>query len=161
MLPKSCCCCIPLRSGMIVLGILIIISNLVSAILAIVSDHNYLSIIPMVLGLVTGIALLVGAFLENKTLLFVALTLYAIMILVEIVFIILVVADITILNPKFKDDCKELVFDRKNTTCEEQKQFTMIAKVISGVVSVLLNGYFWICALSFYLQVKREDETFN
>ena len=142
---------------MVFLGILIILSFLAESINKIVSHHNYTAIMSIVLCLGVGVALIVGAILENKNILLFALVLYAMLILMVIVNLIFTLVDITILYPEYKDDCSQIpkYIEEKGTNCEALKHGALIVRILVGVGALLFNGYFWICALSFYLEVNK------
>ena len=152
---SKCCCCIPLRTGSIVLAILGLLGG--GAIFAqffAQSGGFWVYIVEGIFYLFAYGALLFGAIKYNEKAVLINLACTALLILLGIVFAIILLVSIEKFLPKFAYECTGIDL-KQGITCDDQKLATagMPAGILIG--SSLLNGYFWVCNYSFYKQLKE------
>ena len=171
---SKCCCCVPLRTGSIVLAILGIpvgISTFAT------SGGFWLYIIQGVLYLLAYGALLFGALKYNYKAVLVNLVVTAFLIILGIIGAIIFIQDslssgsrisydfydmYASIKPfvpanKLANNCAAMAeeLSKAGITCDEFKAETIGTAAGILIVSSLLNGYFWVCNYSFYKELKR------
>ena len=156
---SKCCCCIPLRAGCIVLGIIGILVSLIEHIPVIYGFGAYLLIIPLLFDLVCYGTLFVGAIANHTTIVLVHLVMYILVMIIDVIFIILMAVNITTLMPALID-CKDFKeeFD-EDGDCEDYRKGVANAAIIIVILVLVLNIYSGFCSLSFYLELKQNNGT--
>ena len=154
---SKCCCCIPLRTGSIVLGVLGLLGGIGTFAK---SEGLWFNIVLGVFYIIAYATLLFGALKENGTAVLVSLVCTAIIIVLGIVFGTIIVASIETFVPEFANNCAAIAnyLAQAHLTCEQFKSATI--GVTAGIffASALINIYFWICNYSFYKELKGENE---
>ena len=151
---SKCCCCVPLRSGCIALGV---VGILVAFIYLdpIINQSAYIFILPLLVSLCSFGTLLIGAIVNNKTMVLVHSITYAMLMVLKVIFVIVAAVAFTTLMPVL-NDCEELDMTGFDD-CEQYTSYTMVLFFIVSIIELLLDIYFWFCSFSFYLKLKKED----
>ena len=117
----------------------------------------------MIFGLVCFGTLFAGAITNHETLVLIHLVMYILVMIIDVIYIILKAVIIATLLPALLD-CKDLDMDDGEWTleawdmdCEEYRKLVTISTIIGGILVLALNIYFWLCSLSFYLELKNKD----
>ena len=95
---SKCCCCVPLRTGSIILAILGIIGGIITLVSA---GGQWVYIVNAIFNLIAYGALLLGALRSNDRAVLVNLVFTGLAIAMGIVFGIIVIASITTIVPEF------------------------------------------------------------
>ena len=149
---SKCCCCVPLRTGAIVLGVL----GVIGGILYFFNPEN-INIIQGLFGLIAYGVLLFGALKNNQVAVLAHLVLNALQIVVGIVIGILVITTIATMLPQFGDNCARLNLPDHIYTkdeCDALKSATMGTVASIFFIGSLLNIYFWVCVYSYFKELK-------
>ena len=137
---SKCCCCIPLRTGSIVLAVFGLLGGIGS--FAQTGGMIWFNFTQGILYLNGYGALLFGAIKYNEKAVFVNLVLTANIILLGLIGGIIALANIEIVQPLLAGELRIMA--------------KIDAAAAGMVVSLLLNGYFWVCNYSFYKELKQE-----
>ena len=146
MLAK-CCCCVPLRTGSIILAVLGILGGIFQFI-----GGQWTGIITGILYLSFGGCLLFGALKYHEKAVLAALAIEGACIVLSIIFGIIVIAAIEVVVPALADDCNGSGIGK--SACDEAKSSARISAAAGLIVGALINVYFWICNFSFYKELK-------
>ena len=146
-----CCCCIPLRTGSIVLAVLGILQGLGSF-----GQGYWPYIISGIIALAYGGCLLFGAIKYHEKAVLVALVMQGTNLAISTIFCIIILASVGFIVPALANDCEDLGLS--GSRCDELKSGTI--GILAGffIGSILLNVYFWICNYSFYKELKEGGE---
>ena len=149
----NCCCCVPLRTGSIILGVFGIVGSIVSLI---ASDGYWFYIIDSIFYLLAYGALLLGAIKYSQRLVLVNLVLTALVVFIGIVFGIGSIAFLSDFQPELKNSCATIQDELINTgmTCDEVRASAIGTTCALFFIASGLDVYFWICTMSFYKQLK-------
>ena len=151
------CCCIPLRTGSIILGI----AGVLGGFPYLIKGYtNWLYIIDGILHIVAYGVLLFGAFRYNKGAILAHLIASTILILVFIVFGLVSIFSISNIVPVLANSCKAIDIDLKQrgTTCDQFTTATIATGAAMFIIIGLAEVYFWICNYSFYLELKTGNK---
>ena len=153
---SKCCCCVPLRTGSLVIAVLGILGALVFLAL---SKGEWLSIVDGIFFLLPYAFLLFGAIKYNDkaVLVCVVLTALSIMIIDASIILEIVFGIIAIVDPELAD-CKALNEVLFFYDCDELRFSTIVKEAVKliGLIGLsLINIYFWICNYSFYEELKE------
>ena len=150
---SKCCCCVPLRTGSIILAILGIIGGIITLVSA---GGQWVYIVNAIFNLIAYGALLLGALRSNDRAVLVNLVFTGLAIAMGIVFGIIVIASITTIVPEFHNNCAAMAsqIKQQNITCDQLKAATTGITAAVLFIGSALNTYFWICNYSFYLELK-------
>ena len=157
---SKCCCCVPLRTGSIILAILGILGGLG---VFVGSQGFWFNIVLGVFYIVGYPALLFGAIKYNHKAVLVSLVCTAIIIAIGIAFGIIVIASIETFVPEFANNCASMVDVSSNGNngqvdisgvCAVVRYTTMGITATIFFASAVINCYFWICNYSFYKELK-------
>ena len=153
---SKCCCCVPLRTGSIILGIIGILSG-AGFLLKGYTDWYY--IIDGLLQIVAYGVLLFGAIKNNKTAVLVHLVASAIIIVLSIALGIVAIVSIDIIVPGFANNCQGMREELKQLgwDCEHLKTGIIAKTAGTFIVAGLISIYFWICNYCFYKELKKGD----
>ena len=164
---SKCCCCVSLRVGSIILGVLGLIGGLIymlvgTGVVGFASSDGgggiaWFYIICGLLCLIAYGALLFGAIKYNGNAVRVYLVSSAICIVIGVLFGVIVLASIkssdpVTSDPVFADDCASVPLTKSE--CDMLKAVTIGMKANQLVISTLFGVYFWICIYSFYKELK-------
>ena len=151
---SKCCCCVPLRTGSIILGIIGILSG-AGFLLKGYTDWYY--IIDGLLQIVAYGVLLFGAIKNNKTAVLVHLVASAINIVLSIVLGIVAIVRIDTLAPELANHCQSILEELRQMglDCEQFKAVVISTTAATFIGSGLISVYFWICIYSFYKELKK------
>ena len=155
---SKCCCCIPLRTGSIILAVLGLVGGTGNLALAI-----YYQLWPNIVGgilyLLSYAPLLYGALKYNKNAVLVSLICSGVLIALGIASCIIAFASIETINPLLADNCVAIrdVLNTLGLTCDQYKSTVLGMLAGTLIVGTLLNIYFWICNYSFYKELKKGD----
>ena len=162
---SKCCCCVPLRTGSIVLAILGILGGIATFAQSgsmssfchgssFVHCHGSMSLFWF--NVIEGIfyflaygALLFGAIKYNDKAVLFNLVLTAIIIVLEIVGAIIVLSSIETFVPELASCLSHMP-----ESCDQIKAAAVGTAAGICIVSSVLNGYFWVCNYSFYKELK-------
>ena len=136
---SKCCCCISLRTGSVILGVLGLIAAIVTLCYPVLVQNGG----NLTIGIIYFIShafLLYGAVTNNYTAVLVYLVFTGIGIILDLIFGILALVSVGILVPGLANDC-----------CYNEVDTLASVFIISGI----LNIYFWICCWSFYKELKE------
>ena len=152
---SKCCCCVPLRTGSLILAILGVLGGILSFA---TSRGDWSSIIQGIFYLLSYGFLLFGAIKYNEKALLVCLVLTAVSIVLGVVFCIIAIANIETIAPQLANNCAAMIDDlnKLGMTCDQFKSTTI--GIVAGIFigASLVSVYFWICNYSFYKQLKEE-----
>ena len=158
---SKCCCCIPLRTGSLILaifGLLGGIWNLYSGIAVATGTAGaavWFNIIDGIFYLIAYGSLLFGAIKYHQRAMQVNLVFTAIIVVVEVISAILIFASIETYLPEFRNNCAALGgLNQSVFTCDQLKSTAIGTAAATVIVGTLLNIYFWFCNYSFYLELK-------
>ena len=143
-----CCCCVPLRTGSILLAVLGILQGLFSF-----CQGNWPYIISGIIALAYGGCLLFGAIKYHEKAVLVALIIQGVNLAISALFCIIILASIGSVDPTLANDCEDLRISKSQ--CDEVKSATIGTLEGAFIASILLNVYFWICNYSFYKELKE------
>ena len=148
MLTK-CCCCVPLRSGSIVLSVLGLMGG-VGMMLRGFSDWS--NVVSGILHILAYATLMYGCLKNHPTAVLVYLVLDALSIIFMIFIGILCIAAVPFMFPDLPDACVQLKYTTEQ--CDNLKAATIgfAASLFVGIA--ILNTYFWVCVFSFYKELK-------
>ena len=151
---SKCCCCVPLRTGSLIMAILGILGGIGFFAL---SGGEWAYIIQGIFYLLAYGPLLFGALKYNEKAVLVSLAITALSIAIGIIFCIIAIANIETIVPQFANDCASIIDElhRMNLTCDQYKSATIGIAAGSFIIGSLLNVYFWICNYSFYKELKE------
>ena len=136
---SKCCCCVPLRTGSLVIAIIGILGGL--GLLA-SSKGQWSSIVEGIFFLLPYAFLLFGALKYNDKAVLVCIVLTALSIIMGIVFGIIAIVNIDILI--------------QNLDLSDSLRFrTIVTTAVKLFIVSLVNIYFWICNYSFYKELKE------
>ena len=146
---KKCCCCVPLRSGSIVLSVLGLMGG-VGMMLRGFSDWS--NVVSGILHILAYATLMYGCLKNHPTAVLVYLVLDALSIIVTIVIAILCIAAVPFMFPDLADTCVQLKYTTEE--CDVFKEYApgFAASIFVGIA--ILNTYFWVCVFSFYKELK-------
>ena len=154
---SKCCCCVPLRTGSITLGVIGLLGGMGTFAK---SDGLWFNIVLGIFYIIAYTTLLYGAIKPNGTAVFFSLVCTAIIIVLGIAFGVIIVTSIERLVPEFANNCAaiENYLAQAHLTCEQFKSATI--GVTAGIffASALINTYFWVCNYSFYKELKGENQ---
>ena len=148
MLTK-CCCCIPLRTGSIVLSVLGLMGG-VGMMLRDFSDWS--NVVSGILTILAYATLMYGCLKNHPTAVLVYLVLDALAIIFSIFIAILSIAAVTFMFPYIADECAKAMYTTEE--CDNLKAATIGFAASLYVGIAILNSYFWICVFSFYKELK-------
>ena len=152
---SKCCCCVPLRTGSIVLGVLGLLGGFGNFLQA---GGSWAYIILGIFYLIAYGALLFGAIKYNDKAVLVNLVVTAIIIVLGVVFAIIILVDIEVVVPEFANNCaffaEELGQAITVETCDQLKALTGGGTAAVYFFAALLNSYFWVCNYSFFKELK-------
>ena len=146
-----CCCCVPLRTGSIILAVFGILQGLGSF-----GQGNWPYIISGIIALAYGGCLLFGAIKYHEKAVLIALIIQGVNLAISALFCIIILASIGSVVPALANDCEDLRISKSR--CDEVKSATIGTLAGSFIGSILLNVYFWICNYSFYKELKEGGE---
>ena len=151
---SKCCCCVPLRTGSIILAILGILGGIFAFA---ISRGQWSSIVEGIFYLLSYGFLLFGAIKYNEKAVLVCLVLSAASIILGVVFCIIAIANIEMIAPKLANDCAAMIdeLNKLGMTCDQFKSTTIGIVAGTFIGSSLVSAYFWICNYSFYKQLKE------
>ena len=152
---SKCCCCVPLRTGSLVIAVLGILGAL--GILA-SSKGQWPSIVEGIFFLLPYAFLLFGAIKYNDKAVLVCVVLTALSIIIGIVFGIIAIVKIEIINPLLANDCEAFDYASDFTfflDCDKEKFKARAITAAYLFVLSLVEVYFWICNFSFYKELKK------
>ena len=151
---SKCCCCVPLRTGSLIMAILGILGGIGFFAL---SGGEWAYIIQGIFYLLAYGPLLYGALKYNEKAVLISLVCIGLSIAFGVVLSIIAIAGIETIAPQFANDCAAIIdeLNKSNITCDAMKSYTI--GITAGVVVIedLLNVYFWICNYSFYKELKE------
>ena len=147
---SKCCCCIPLRTGCIILGVLGILSGI--GLLA-TEWRQWFYVIEAVIFFAAYGPLLFGAIQYNQRAVLVSLGSCALLILYgTVIGIIIAMPRIETFRPELANNCAGVTsVERGGISCDD---FTQITDVSAFLIGSVLDIYFWICMYSFYKDLK-------
>ena len=149
---SKCCCCIPLRTGCIILAVLGILSG-IGMLIKGYSDWPY--VIEAIVSFAASGPLLFGAIQNNQRAVLVGLIADALLIVFSIVFGIIAIASVETVIPELANNCDGIPdFDQLGVSCDDFKSTMKVTVAAAFVVGGLFNIYFWICIYSFYAELK-------
>ena len=153
MLTK-CCCCISLRTGSVILGVLGLIGAIVTLCYS-AGNGGYLT--TGIIYFISHSFLLYGAVTNNYTAVLVYLVFTAIGILLDLIFGILIFASVGILVPALSNDCALILEEKRaeGISCDALISATVGTLASVFILNGILNIYFWICCWSFYKELKE------
>ena len=151
---SKCCCCIPLRTGSLILAILGILGGIG---MFAQSRGEWASIIQGVFYLLAYGSLLYGALKYNEKAVLMSLACTALCIVLGIVICIIAIANIETITPQLANNCAAIIDELKklDITCDAMKSYTIGVTAGAFIIGSLLNVYFWICNYSFYKELKE------
>jgi len=151
---SKCCCCIPLRTGSLILAILGILGGIG---MFAQSRGQWASIVQGIFYLLAYGSLLFGALKYNEKAVLISLVLTALSIALGIVITIISIANIESIVPQFANNCASIIDElhRIGLTCDQFKSTTIGITAGTFIAASLLNVYFWICNYSFYKDLKE------
>ena len=142
MILNTCCCCLDLRVGGIVIAILEILGGIGCFIPWVLGSSNLISwdflafgIVAGTLGVLSGTSILYGAIKKNAVATLINLILCGLGTIVHIIAIILI-----------------FIFSFAENPNDETPVYIIIGVVI--LVKAIFEIYFWICIYSLYRQLK-------
>ena len=153
---SKCCCCIPLRTGSLILAVLGILGGFAKFAS---SAGQWNNIIEGVFFILSYGSLLFGALKYNAKAVLVCLVCTGVLMLLEIVFGIIAFVKPEIFRPELANNCATLdksILWTFGWTCNEYKWSFLILAAGKSFGSLLVNVYFWICNYSFYKELKKE-----
>ena len=148
MLTK-CCCCVPLRTGSIVLSVLGLIGG-VGMMLRDFSDWS--NVVSGILTILAYATLMYGCLKNHPTAVLVYLVLDAFSIILAIFIAIFCIAAVTFMFPQITDECAQARYTTEQ--CDSLKAATIVSVASLFVGIAILNAYFWVCVFSFYKELK-------
>ena len=148
MLAK-CCCCVPLRTGSIVLSVLGLMGG-VGMMLRGFSDWS--NVVSGILTILAYASLMYGCLKNHPTAVLVYLVVDALAIIFTMFIAILSIAAVTLMFPDITDECAKARYTTEQ--CDNLKAATIgfAASLFFGIT--ILNAYFWVCVFSFYKELK-------
>ena len=151
---SKCCCCIPLRTGSIILAILGILGGIGSFAQ---SRGQWTNIIQGIFLLLAYGSLLYGALKYNEKAVLISLVCIGLSIALGIVICIIAIANIETIVPELANNCAAIIDELHKTgiTCDAWKSYTIGITAGVFITLSLLNVYFWICNYSFYKELKE------
>ena len=151
---SKCCCCIPLRTGSIILAILGILGGIGSFA---TSRGQWPYIITGIFYLLSYGPLLYGALKYNEKAVLMSLACTAVSIFLGIVFTIIAIANIDTISPQLANNCAAIIdeLNQMGLTCDQFKATAVGVAAGTFIVGSFLNVYFWICNYSFYKELKE------
>ena len=157
---SKCCCCVPLRTGSLVLAILGILSGIGYFAM---SKGSWGSIIQGIFYLLAYGFLLFGALKYNEKAVLVCLVCTAVGIVFGIIMCIIAIASIDTLAPQLADNCAAIIdeLNHMHMTCDQFKAGVIGTMAATFIIGSLLNVYFWICNYSFYKELKEGGAGFS
>ena len=149
----NCCCCVPLRTGSIILGVVGILGGIVTLVS---SGGHWFYIVDSIFYVIAYGALLLGALKYNQKLVLLNLVLSALGVAMGIIFGIVAICFVTAFVPELKNNCSTIQDQliRTHITCEQFKGATIGTTAAVFFIASGLNMYFWICNMSFYKELK-------
>ena len=151
---SKCCCCVPLRTGSLILGILGVLGGILSFA---TSRGDWSSIIQGIFYLLSYGFLLFGAIKYNDKAVLVCLVLTAVSIVLGVVFCIIAIANIETIAPQLANNCAAMIdeLNKLGMTCDQFKSATIGTLAGTYIAASLVNVYFWICNYSFFKELKE------
>ena len=157
---SKCCCCVPLRTGSLliaVLGILgaigIFVSSTNKQAYNKLVDHSTLlqwaNIVEGIFLLLPYVFLLFGALINNDKAVLVCLVLTTLSIIIGIILGIIAILDIEILFPELGEWSKNKWSERSIWSYARSVEASKL------MCPSLVQVYFWICIYSFYKELKE------
>ena len=148
---SKCCCCVPLRTGSLILAVLGILGGF-----GMMRTGAWYDILDGVLCLIAYGALLFGAIKYHQGAVLVNLVFSAITIVLGILFVIIALASLETFVPQLRDNCASIPdLNQTGMTCSQLKSITVGTVAGTYAVGSLLSIYFWFCNYSFYLELKK------
>ena len=151
---SKCCCCVPLRTGSLVIAILGILGGL--GLLAFSKGLTGLirwpNIVEGIFVLLAYSFLLFGALKYNDKAVLVYVVLTALSIIIGIGFGIIAITNIEIVVPALANDCKAL---HSFVDCDNLRFRIIVTRAVKLFGVSLVNIYFWLCNYSFYKELKE------
>ena len=153
---SSCCCCISLRTGCIIIAV---VGTLWAMSMLATSNWHWYYIVLGIFYLIANGVLGFGAIKYSQTAILVNLVLTAIYIILGTLFGLIMVACIDSIYPLFANKCAVVeVESRKiDMTCDQNKWKIGITYGIF-FADALINSYFWLCSFSFYKELIEVHE---
>ena len=148
MLAK-CCCCVPLRTGSIVLSVLGLMGG-VGMMLRGLSDWS--NVVSGILTILAYAILMYGCLKNHPTAVLVYLVLDALAIILMIFIAILSIAAATFMFPDLPDQCEQLNYTTEQCDNLKIAAIGFAASLFVGIA--ILYTYFWVCVYSFYKELK-------
>ena len=157
---SKCCCCVPLRTGSIILAVLGILGGIG---IFVGSQGFWFNIVLGVFYIFGYPALLFGAIKYCAKAVLVSLVCTAIIIVIGITFGIIMIASTETFVPDLANNCASMVDVSTNGGngqvdltgfCDVFKFTTKVVAAGIFFPSALINFYFWICNYSFYKELK-------
>ena len=165
---SKCCCCVSLRTGSIIIGVLGLLGGIACLANAVYSGFNWIGLIQGIVYILSYGCLLYGAIRFNRTAVIVYLVIDGVMIAAVIIFGILAIVGVSIVAGT--TDCSHLQqevvdfpysSDQINMQAWNLKQMcesaqTVVIGITAGIffISAMLSFYFWICVYSFYKELN-------
>ena len=150
---SKCCCCIPLRTGSLILAILGILCGIGT-----VAQYReqWGGIIQGIFYLLAYGSLLYGALKYNEKAVLTSLVITGLSIALGIIICIIAIANIETFNPQLANNCAGLIVDgRMYVNCDDVKSAAIGLTAGVFIIGSILNAYFWICNYSFYKELKE------
>ena len=160
---SKCCCCVPLRTGSIVLAVLGILGGIGTFV---ASQGQWPQIVLGVFYIIGYPALLFGAIKYCRKAVLVSLVCTAFIIVIGIAFGIIFIASVETFVPELANNCATMVDVSTNGVngqvdlsglCDVVRYTTIGIAAAIFFSSALINFYFWICNYSFYKELKEGD----
>jgi len=160
---NNCCfCCIPLRTGCIILAILGCIAggyqgvNAIQNLGDITSATGYVQVIINICYLVSAILLFVGAIKENGPLIIPYLVVVAIYIIVGIILAIVVFVGGGVVADKAITHAKSQPGWNNDANDDVTEGLAIAASVMAGILVTvaLLNVHFWLVVYAYYEELR-------
>ena len=145
---SKCCCCVPLRTGSIILAVLGILGGFAN-----IGGLTWYGILDGIFYLVGYGALLFGAIKYNQKAVLVNLVFTALLIVVSMVLFIIAIASLETLVPELRCKMPD-ESSQPSITCGQATTMLYISTGAGFLIGGLLNIYFWFCNYSFYLELK-------
>ena len=142
---SKCCCCVPLRTGSLVLGILGILGAIEQF-----AQPSWGNVVVGMFYLNASGALLFGAIKYNAVAVLVNLVCTANIIVLELVLAIVAISQIVQLS--------QITNGLQDQQAIGYQQTVLVTNMASCIVGAVLNAYFWVCNYSFYKELKGGNE---